>query len=51
VAGAALGDLQIEGHTFAIDQYGSIVQKLLAGAIVFSPAIALEQARRWQRLN
>src|SRR5260370_23813567 len=35
VARSALGDLQIKGHTFAIDEYGSRVQELLAGAIVF----------------
>src|SRR5271165_5814289 len=34
VAGACLGDLEIEGYALTIDQYGSGVQELLASAIV-----------------
>ncbi len=34
MAGAALGDLQIEGYAFAVDEHRSRVQELLPGAIV-----------------
>ena len=34
VTGNALGNLEVEGNPFAIDQHSSSVQKLLAGAVV-----------------
>src|ERR1019366_7870726 len=48
-AGAPLGDLQIEGHTFAIDEDGSRVQKLLAGAIVL--LVAAQRGKRKEEFH